>query len=216
MAPGRTTSKMRTGQRYGRLVAVSYSGKDKRNNVRWLYRCDCGNEHVTSASSVRNGYTTSCGCYQKELAAINGRTYDGSHHVTHGLRHSPEYRVWANMIARCERPSTDRYQEYGGRGIKVCEEWRNSFETFFAYLGAKPSPSHSIERIDVNGNYAPGNVRWATRAEQMRNRRSNVFVVYRGQKMIFKDACKLAGVNYLRARKLYLDGLPIEHVLAPR
>jgi hypothetical protein len=128
----------------------------------------------------------SCGCLKREL----DRT---TRHVVHGLAKTRAHRSWLAMRRRCTYPSDPGWPHYGGRGIAVCERW-NNFANFFADLGECP-PNHSLERIDVNGCYKPGNCRWATPAEQSRNQRTNVFVILDGCRMVFRDACGVVGIS---------------------
>lgn len=169
----RKRAKDASGLQFGRLTIIGDAGKyvsPQGHRLRLVAaKCDCGNEITVTLNSIKSGYTASCGCYRTELAIGN---------VKHGeagpTRLTREYKTWVNMIGRCENPKVERYPSYGGRGIKVCSGWRHSFETFLRDMGRKPTPKHSIDRIDVNGNYEPGNCRWATNSEQQLNKRPRV------------------------------------------
>lgn len=150
-----------TGARFGRLTVIRRAPDTTGRKVNWLCRCECGKEKPVRASSLVNGRATSCGCLQREVAAKS--------FTTHGGTYTPEYQAWASMIQRCTNENCSNWHNYGGRGIAVCAAWLNSFEAFLAHIGKRPSGQHSLDRIDVNGNYEPGNVRWATLAEQRRN-----------------------------------------------
>lgn len=115
---------------------------------------------------------------------------------THGLSKTPEYRAWINMVERCEYKAPGYEKHYSGRGITVCKEWRNSFPAFLAHVGTRPTPQHSLDRIDVNGNYEPGNVRWTTKTVQTRNTRRNHLVVLDGKKITLAEAAENARVPY--------------------
>lgn len=156
-----------TGQTFGRWTVLCFARREQyasgSTKVYWIARCTCGSERDVLAASLRSGASRSCGCEANERLAARL--------VTHGQSRSPEYRTWGGMVQRCTNPRGTEWANYGGRGIEVCAEWRESFEAFLAHVGPKPTPSHSIDRIDVNGNYEPGNVRWATQPEQNANRR---------------------------------------------
>lgn len=162
------------GKRFGRWVVLKRVKKDRH----WLCRCDCGNEVEVHGESLKAGTSTSCGCRRDEVSAKNMRELQVRMHAegrggrtTHGMAYSAEHKAWQHMKSRCENLKTAFYENYGGRGIKVSERWRESFANFLTDLGPRPSPEHSLDRIDVNGNYEPGNVRWATRIEQAANTR---------------------------------------------
>lgn len=154
------------GRRFGRLTVVgrgpNYVQPSGQRKTQWRLRCDCGNSFVANAHSLRRGATKSCGCFQVSC------------HITHGeqrgYKTTPEYRAWNNMISRCETV-TPGWKNYGGRGIKVCDRWRSSYPAFLKDMGRRPSPKHSLDRIDNDGNYEPSNCRWATKAVQSLNKR---------------------------------------------
>lgn len=152
------------GERFGRLVVVDDGVIVRRRRRLMRVRCDCGIEKRIDLTSLTGGRTLSCGCLRNERA----RQANG----THGESHTPQYKCWKAIVQRCTNPRAKRWADYGGRGITICAEWRNSYAAFLRDVGRRPSPNHTLDRYpDNDGNYEPGNVRWATYLEQNRNRR---------------------------------------------
>jgi hypothetical protein len=153
-----------TGQRFGRLVVIGPSQKRFHEQACWVCRCICGKRHVVPSHNLRKGNTTSCGCYLRDIRSTI--------RLTHGRTHTTEYKTWLHMRERCYNPKDNSYKYCGGLGVTVAPEWRQDFAAFFRYMGPKPTPIHSVDRWpDPWGNYEPGNVRWATPSEQVRNLR---------------------------------------------
>lgn len=148
---------VQSGERFGYLETI----KLWKIKYTWICRCDCGNTKIISQGNLRAGTTRSCGrqCKKKEILRI---------------RYFTEYQCWQNLKGRCLNKNVKNYPSYGGRGIKVCERWMNSFKNFLDDMGSKPSKSHSIDRVNNDGNYEPNNCRWATSKEQAGNKRNMI------------------------------------------
>jgi hypothetical protein len=163
------------GQRYGRLTVISRTASSVHGKAQWTCLCDCGAETVAVAGQLVSGKTQSCGCQRRDAAARMGQANRGAVR-THGHARgkcSPTYRIWIGMLTRCDRPTARGYRYYGGRGITVCDRWRgpDGFARFLADMGERPE-GMTIDRVDNDGHYEPGNCRWATQAEQNRNART--------------------------------------------
>lgn len=190
-----------SGNRYGMLTAIKFYSIIGRRTF-WECLCDCGNIHRCDMCNLKNGSTQSCGCLRDKLLQEN--------HLTHGEAsvHSKtkEYKTWVEIKTRCYNSKSKAYQYYGGRGISMCDRWRNSYENFLNDMGRAPSKSHSIDRIEVDKDYEPSNCKWATRIEQMNNTSRTMRVKYNGQIKPFSDWCRELGLNsdrvYQRIHKL--------------
>lgn len=169
---------------------------DKYNCARWLCDCECGNQTIVDAKHLKSGHTKSCGCYNRE--------HTGEMRRTHGLSNTPTYNVWLGIKNRCENPHEIGYKNYGGRGIKVCDEW-HSFENFLRDMGEKPK-GMSIERKDNNGDYCKDNCKWATRTEQNNNRRNNIILEHDGKIQTMGQWAKQLGIAYCTLKTRYYSG----------
>lgn len=170
------------------------------------FLCECGTVKTLRVHSVVDGNTKSCGCRK---TAATKRTF-----TTHGKTRTPEYRAFHEMRKRCLNPNSRAYDRYGGRGITICGRWLNSFEAFLEDTGERPSPEHSLDRIDNNGNYEPGNVRWATASTQGNNRRSTRLLTVSGRTMSHKEWASELGVSVYMIRSRAEAGLKDGEFLA--
>lgn len=190
------------GDRFGKLVAVRLSERDKHGNTMWVCLCDCGKEMITRQERLRGGRTKSCGCLRKERLRI------------HGDSESPEYESWRNMRDRCLNPAHTQWKNYGGRGITICPEWITDYETFLAYIGRRPTTKHSLDRIDNETGYQPNNVRWATRTEQALNKRTNRLVSAFGKTMSISEWAESSGISWTVLWRRLLSGMSLEDALS--
>lgn len=176
------------GQVFGRLTVQGrvQSPSAKNTHRHWRCLCSCGHVVTVCTAHLRAGHSTSCGCSRTDRVAGLKRT--------HGLAHTPEYKTWIAMKQRCLNPKATSFRHYGGRGITVCERWRDDFVAFLTDVGPKPSPQHSIERSDNNGPYAPDNCSWAVQIDQMNNNRRNRYIEYRGERRTFTQWLRATGL----------------------
>lgn len=197
------------GTRYGRLVvleetlaSICPSGQTKR---RFQCKCDCGTILEVRLASLRRGHTESCGCLQKERAAVSS--------LRHGLSTSSEHGIWAAMLSRCHNPKSHAFHLYGRRGIVICERWRKSFEAFYADMGPRPSPNHSIDRIDGNKGYCLENCRWTTWTIQQRNRRNNRLLTLDGRTLCMSAWADKTGISSCTIHYRLKRGYTVEQAL---
>lgn len=176
-----------TGQKFGLLTVLQMNPeRTAAGKIRWGVLCDCGTHKTMNGSHLTSGWVKSCGCTRAE----NVKKVC----VTHGMTGTREHKIWVGMRQRCFNEKNPDYKHYGGRGITVCEQWKDSFESFYADLGPCPTEEHTLERREVNGNYEPNNCFWATREEQANNTRRNTFVEYQGKLYTVAELAKLPKV----------------------
>lgn len=178
-----------TGRTYNRLTVIKYIGRNEKNTASlWECKCSCGRTTIVSSNNLKRGNTKSCGCYSAENASKRLKT--------HGKTGTPLFNIWMTMKARCYNPNNEKFKRYGFRGIKICDEWRNSFSAFESWsLTHGYKEGLSIDRIDNDGDYCPENCRWATRTVQANNTSTNVFITYNGEKKTATEWERILGMN---------------------
>lgn len=193
------------GDRFGRLTIIGPSPRRRATGRRWGCRCDCGMIVVVAASKLASGNTRSCGCLRD--AVTRQRT------LTHGLTDAiPEYHVWTGMRGRCLNPRNRVFLRYGGRGITICPAW-DTFEVFLFDMGLRPSPRHSLERIDNDGPYSAENCRWATQSEQMRNTSATRLLACHGQTRCLTEWAEVTGLKMSTIHVRLRRGWSVEQAL---
>lgn len=199
------------GQKFGRLTVLKRVENDKNGQSRWLCRCSCPehNEVIVISANLRKGGTKSCGCYSTEMLIKRS--------TKHGHKNDTIYNVWARMKQRCNNPKDPGYADYMGRGIKVCKRWENSFQAFYDDVSKLPhfgEKGYSINRIDNDGNYEPGNVEWSTPTEQANNRRNSQRIPYNGEEHSLTEWGRILNISYrVLRRRINELGWPIEKAL---
>lgn len=200
------------GQRFGRWVVLEFAGY-KNNKAHWFCKCDCGKEKIVCGKNLTLGKTKSCGCLHNEQLV--------EYFTKHGARSKEKdkterlYFTWKNMKSRCFNSSSKYYHRYGGRGINICDEWKNSYVAFKEWaISSGYSEKLTIERIDNNGIYCPENCRWATVKEQSRNRSTNIFLEYKGKTYILKDLATALGVDRKKLKRRIDNGMTVEQAIS--
>lgn len=181
-----------TGLRFGRLVVIEIAEKATHGKcLKWRCKCDCGNDFIAYGARLRSGTTQSCGCLQRELSSqrLSERM------TTHGNSKTRLYKIWSCMKNRCTNSNYTHYNCYGGRGIKVCAEWENSFELFHEWaIHSGYSDELTLDRTDVNGDYTPSNCRWISMKLQGNNRRNNHWLTYKGETLTLTQMAEKYGI----------------------
>jgi hypothetical protein len=189
---------------YGRLTAIAPVGKTQK--IRWLCICECGSETVVDTNNLEHGKTKSCGCLQREYVVAKL--------TTHGMSGSKEHMIYRGMKSRCENQNSSDYPNYGGRGIGICDRWQK-LENFYADMGKCPK-GMTLDRIDNDGDYKPGNCKWATRRQQANNKRNNRFIEYNGKRLTLAQWSRRAGISPAVIRSRIYRGWPIERALTEK
>ena len=200
-----------TGQRFHKLTVISRAPgyQSSSNGTRWHCVCDCGNKTISDGSGMRKGLIKSCGCHARQFL--------GKPHFKHGQHKHKLYLAWTSIKQRCLNPNHPWYHRYGGRGITICDEWVNSYPAFVAHMGPAPTDKHTVDRINNDGHYEPGNVRWATRAQQVRNRANNRMITYGERTMCFADWVKETGIPHTTLHyRLFTARWPVERALTEK
>lgn len=205
-------SKDLTGEQFGRLTVIKREFSPKGTNSKWLCKCECGNETIVSSKNLLNNLTRSCGCYQREKAAAAGKKTL----TKHGQSRTRLYHIWKGMKQRCIDINASNYANYGGRGIKVCDEWLE-YENFKKWaLSNGYSDNLSIDRINVNGNYEPKNCSWATNEEQSNNRRCSHYIEINGEKKTVSQWAKISNLSPSTILQRINKGISGEKLLSPK
>ena len=187
-----------SGQKFGRWTVLKFDSVIG-GHSRWICRCDCGVSRDVKAAALRSKESQSCGCLAKEIASLLSLTHGEARHG----KETVEFNTWSSMIGRCSNSNHKQFYQYGGRGISVCKRWADSYQNFLSDMGRRPSSKHSIDRFpNNNGNYEPGNCRWATSREQNANTRSNRFLTALGKTQIMIEWERETGIGEatIRAR----------------
>lgn len=206
-----------TGKKFGRLTVEVFAGRSRKGgHFIWKCICDCGKSKIVLGQSLRDGNTKSCGCLKRENPIKAMTAAKMKHGHTIGKKNSRDYQGWLAMRRRCYSPQHRAYPWYGGRGIKVCDRWKDDFSAFLADMGPRP-PKMEIDRINTENDYSPENCRWVTRLEQMRNRRNTVQVTINDVTRPLKEWAEISGLSYkllhARYKKKHWN---IERLLDPK
>ena len=192
-----------SGERFGRLIVLSRAPNNK-TTTRWLCLCDCGTTKAINATCLTKEITKSCGCLRKEKT--------GKQFSRHGMSDSSEYSIWLAMRRRCYDKNNKDFLRYGGRGIVVCDRWKDSFQNFYADMGNKPNGC-SIDRIDVDGNYSPENCKWSNAIEQANNKSTNHYITYGAETHTIAEWARIGGIPQPALHQRIKSGMPMPYAM---
>jgi hypothetical protein len=197
-------------RRFGRLRPLRLVGSTVSRHALWECKCRCGNLTVVTRPNLISGATQSCGC----LAQEKRKAVNTTHGETVGCSRSPEYGIWSGIVKRCENNNTKSWHRYGGRGVRICRRWRKSFPAFLKDMGRRPSPAHSIDRFpNPDGDYRPGNCRWATSIQQGRNRSGQRMYEFRGHTGVASELAEIFGLKASVVQERLREGKSIGEAL---
>lgn len=191
-----------TGNKYGMLTVLGESGRNKNKMKIWRCKCECGNETLVTTNNLKRGHTQSCGClFNKTM-------------IKHGMCNTRLYRIWHNIKQRCNNPNRSCYKNYGGRGIKVCDEWLEDFLNFYNWsINNGYSEELELDRINNDKGYSPDNCRWVTHSENNRNKRNNHYLTYQGKTLTLMEWQEITGIPYQEIRRRLINGKTIQEAL---
>lgn len=194
-----------TGKVFERLTVKRRDDTKNKRVIYWICECSCGKTCSVSGGQLSGGKTKSCGCYKLDKITKHGQTVN--------RLQAPEYRSYHHMIQRCTNPNNDRWEKYGGRGIKVCDRWIESFQNFVFDVGPSPGPGYSIGRIDNDGDYEPGNCRWETPLQQQRNTSWNRLIEWNGKTKCISEWAEATGIPAHSISNRLIRGWSVERTL---
>lgn len=202
-----------TGQKFGRLTVLSRCEENNRGYAQWLCKCDCGNTKIVRTDLLKSGRVRSCGCIAREIHSKKCREL-GLSRITHNKSNTRLYKIYMNMKDRCNRVNCPAYKDYGGRGIKVCNEWENDFNKFYEWsINNGYDDKLTIDRVDNNKGYSPDNCRWVDRKAQCLNTRYNIYITYNNKTKTLKEWTDELSLPYLKIWKRLHRGWSFERAI---
>lgn len=208
-------SEVKVGDQFGSYTVVNMDVPRIKKAKACMRRCACGKERHVRIASLTRLISQSCCCHVRNVPPVKPKSQRTHGESASGGRRTPEYMAWGAMKSRCYNHHAPQYPGYGGRGIQMCDRWRESFERFLEDMGRRPSPGHSLDRIDVNGNYEPGNCRWATAKQQSRNVRTNCLIMIDGVTKTAVEWSEQSGLHQGTISRRARRGIAGQALLAP-